>query len=146
MNFGISKKCYFCYRIQAQNADLILIYFRIMSYSFINTEYIESVAGGDIEIILELVAMFSGQVKEVSTEMRTLHQKGDFYNLGMLAHKAKSSVAIMGMTELAAILKIFELQAKENKEPEQYESYISRFENDTRSAVVELENFIGNLK
>jgi HPt (histidine-containing phosphotransfer) domain-containing protein len=117
-----------------------------MDYSFINTEYIESVSGGDNEIIRELVTMFSAQAKEVSIEMRALHKKGDYFSLGQLAHKAKSSVAIMGMTELAALLKTFELQAKENKEPEKYESYISRFENDTTSAVLELENFVSNLK
>jgi len=117
-----------------------------MDYSFINTEYIESVSGGDNETIRELVTMFVGQVKEVSIEMRALYGKGDYYSLGLLAHKAKSSVAIMGMTDLAAVLKIFEIQAKENKEPQLYESYISKFENDTRIAILELDNFISKLK
>ena len=46
--------------------------------------------------------------------------------LGLLAHKAKSSVSIMGMNDLAIMLKTFELQAKEDKESGLYESYILR--------------------
>lgn len=117
-----------------------------MVYKFIKTEYLESVTGGDNEIILELVAMFKDQVAETSLEMRTLLKKNDFCALGMLAHKAKSSVAIMGMDDLAALLKTFELEAKAGGQKEKFETYISRFEQDTKSAVEELEFFIGNLK
>jgi HPt (histidine-containing phosphotransfer) domain-containing protein len=117
-----------------------------MDYRFINTEYIESVAGGDNETVRELVTMFSEQVVEVGREMRQLFKKGDYHSLGLLAHKAKSSVSIMGMSELSTMLKTFELQAKENKETDRYESYIAKFENDTKSAIGELENFVSNLK
>jgi HPt (histidine-containing phosphotransfer) domain-containing protein len=117
-----------------------------MDYKFIKTGYIESVSGGDKEIILELVTMFREQSNEIGLEMRTLLQKSDYFTLGLLAHKAKSSVAIMGMGDLAAMLKTFELQAKEGKEKDKYEMYITRFEQDTRSAVEELEYFVNNLK
>lgn len=144
--FYLVKKMLFLLLIQSTFRRFLSVKFNIMEYYFINTEYIESVSGGDNEIIRELVTMFSAQVKEVSQEMRDLHGRGDFFSLGQLAHKAKSSVAIMGMTELAALLKTFEIQAKEKKDPEQYESYISKFEDDTKSAVLELENFVSNLK
>lgn len=117
-----------------------------MDYKFIKTEYIESVSGGDNEIILELVSMFREQVGEISLEMRNLLNKNDYHTLGLLAHKAKSSVAIMGMTELATMLKTFELQAKDGQERDKYEMYISRFEQETMGAVEELENYISNIK
>jgi HPt (histidine-containing phosphotransfer) domain-containing protein len=117
-----------------------------MDYKFIKTEYIESVSGGDFEIVLELVTMFKEQMGEISLEMKNLLHKNDYYTLGLMAHKAKSSVAIMGMTDLAAMLKTFELQAKESQEKEKYEMYISRFEQETRCAVEELENYVSNLK
>jgi HPt (histidine-containing phosphotransfer) domain-containing protein len=116
-----------------------------MDYSFINTNYLETVAGGDKELIRELVSMFREQVAEINTEMRRLLLEKDFRSLGLLAHKAKSSVAIMGMDELALLLKTFELQAREGKEDQQYESYISRFESDTAAAVSELEDLVSNL-
>jgi len=116
-----------------------------MDYKFINPEYIESVSGGDAETIKELVSIFSEQVAEFSLEMKTLMEKGDNYNLGLLAHKAKSSVAIMGMEEMAVLLKKFELDAKVNRDPQNYPSYVARFESETREAVTELGKYINNL-
>ena len=64
--------------------------------------------------------------------------------LGLLAHKAKSSVSIMGMDELAVMLKTFELQAKEERESHMYESYITRFKSETLAAITELEDLVSN--
>ncbi|NMC41922.1 MAG: Hpt domain-containing protein [Bacteroidales bacterium] len=114
-----------------------------MSYKYINLQYIESVAGGDKETIKELYVLFKDQVKEIAGEMKRLHDSKDFYNLGLLAHKAKSSVAIMGMEELAALLKRFELQAKNSEEPEKYSFYIDQYRHDTAGAVEELEDYLG---
>ena len=113
-----------------------------MDYKFINTDYLDSVSGGENEMIREIVIMFREQVVEISNEMKTLLAEKNYHNLSLLAHKAKSSVAIMGMTDLALILKKFELQAKEEEETEKYETYIARFRNDTAEAVKELEDLI----
>ncbi len=113
-----------------------------MDYKFINTEYLLSISGGDPEITRELVSMFREQSEEIYNEMKSKYSVGNFILLGQLAHKAKSSVAIMGMSDLAALLKTFELQAKEGIESELYESYISRFKSDTDAAVIELEEFL----
>jgi len=116
-----------------------------MDYKFINTEYIESVTGGDKEIVIELVGIFRDQVTEIANEMKALHSKGDFHTLGLLAHKAKSSVAIMGMNDLALMLKKFEIEGKEGTNNENYEAYIQRYETEGGLAVLELENYINNL-
>jgi HPt (histidine-containing phosphotransfer) domain-containing protein len=115
-----------------------------MDYKFINTEYLDSVSGGDHEIINEIVSMFREQVVEMYNEMRTLLADRNYSSLGMLAHKAKSSVAIMGMNDMAEMLKTFELEAKEGKNSELYESYISRFRDDTDAAVKELDDLVNN--
>ena len=115
-----------------------------MDYKYINVEYLESVSEGDHSIIVELVAIFREQAEEFYKEMLSLNSIKEYYNLGLLAHKAKSSVAIMGMNELALMLKTFELQAKEGKAVEKYESYIERFRNDTGEALKELDNLINN--
>jgi len=51
-----------------------------MDYKFIKTEYIESVSGGDYEIVLELVTMFREQMHEFGQEMKTLLDKNDYQN------------------------------------------------------------------
>lgn len=116
-----------------------------MEYKFIKTDYLEMVAGGDNELLKELVGMFRDQVSEFNTEMKNLLVERNYKALGNLAHKAKSSVAIMGMDSLANMLKTFELQAIEGKNAEMYQSYIFRFENDTLSALSELDSLIKNL-
>jgi HPt (histidine-containing phosphotransfer) domain-containing protein len=115
-----------------------------MDYKFINTEYLDSVSGGDNEIIVEIIGMFREQVGEFHAEMLTLYTEKKFHTLGLLAHKAKSSVAIMGMNDLAVMLKNFELQAKEGTDSDKYESYIERFRNDTGEAMKELDDLIKN--
>jgi len=115
-----------------------------MDYKFINMEYLDSVAGGDPEIINEIVSIFKEQSVEIHKEMESLLAEKDYASLGLLAHKAKSSVAIMGMAEMAQMLKTFELQAKEGKETHLYESYIEKFKMDTTEAVNELEDLIRN--
>jgi len=107
---------------------------------YVNLEYIESMSGGDESIMRELVDVFTEQVPEFIREMQELHEKQDWTNLGMLAHKAKSSIAIMGMDDLAVMLKEFELDAKEAKSPEKYPAYIERFINETTHAVEELKS------
>jgi len=113
-----------------------------MDYKFINMEYLDSVSGGDTEIINEIVVMFRDQSVEIYNEMQSLLAMKDYRSLGLLAHKAKSSVAIMGMEEMAALLKLFELQAKEGLESHKYDAYIQKYKNDTGEAVKELEDLI----
>jgi HPt (histidine-containing phosphotransfer) domain-containing protein len=113
-----------------------------MEYKFTNTEYLDSVSGGDPDVTREIIAMFREQSVEIYGEMKTHLSEGNYVQLGQLAHKAKSSVAIMGMNELAIMLKNFELQAKEGKETHLYASYIERFKSDTDAAIIELDDII----
>jgi HPt (histidine-containing phosphotransfer) domain-containing protein len=115
-----------------------------MEYKFIDSKYLDSVSGGDPEIIREIVVMFKDQSIEIYNEMKIFLEVKNYKSLGLLAHKAKSSVAIMGMQDLALMLKTFELQAKEEKESELYESYITRFKSDTDAAIIELEYLVNN--
>ena len=115
-----------------------------MHYKFINTEYLDSVAGGDPEITREIVEIFREQVVEMYKEMEIHLSSKNYTLLGLLAHKAKSSVGIMGMNDLAIMLKTLELDAKEGKETELYESYVLRFKTETEAAVIELDDFIKN--
>jgi HPt (histidine-containing phosphotransfer) domain-containing protein len=115
-----------------------------MDYKFINMEYLDSVSGGDPGIINEIVSIFRDQSGEIYNEMKSHLESKNYTSLGLLAHKAKSSVAIMGMNGLAEMLKTFELQAKEGKEPQLYEHYLERFKSETEEAVRELDDLISN--
>jgi HPt (histidine-containing phosphotransfer) domain-containing protein len=116
--------------------------FSYMHYKLINTEYLDSVSGGDPEIISEIVNLFKEQSMEIIEEMESLFKTGNYKSLGLLAHKAKSSVSIMGMDDLALMLKTFEVQAREEKDQQLYESYISRFRKETEAAIIELDDLV----
>jgi len=113
-----------------------------MGYKFINTEYLDSVSGGDASVISEIVNLFKEQSAEIYDEMKSHLAARNYKSLGLLAHKAKSSVLIMGMDDLAAMLRTFEHQALDDKESDMYESYIMRFKTETESAIKELEDLV----
>jgi HPt (histidine-containing phosphotransfer) domain-containing protein len=113
-----------------------------MDYKFIKTDYLDMVAGNDNGLIKELVDIFSSQIEEFYSQMIVLLDQKNYKELGLLAHKAKSSVAIMGMDELSEMLKTFEIKARDGKDTELYAAYVSKFENDTKCALVELNTLI----
>jgi HPt (histidine-containing phosphotransfer) domain-containing protein len=115
-----------------------------MDYKFINTEYLSTVSGGDAEIMGEIVLMFKDQSVEIYNEMKSSLAVNNFAMIASLAHKAKSSVLIMGMNDLADVLKTLELQAREGQESELYQSSVERFKADTEAAVKELEDLVKN--
>ncbi len=102
--------------------------------------YLKTMSGGDSMFIREMIDLFSEQIEEYKRDMPALLHKKDYINLSKMAHKAKSSVAVMGMREVADLLKDLEILAIEGKEVERYESMINLFLDQSRLAIEELEN------
>jgi len=94
---------------------------------------------GNPDLMKELIDIFISQADEYTREMQELHSQGDWEALGRLAHKAKSSVAIMGMHELSEMLKDFEILAKDQKNVDKFPDYICKFELDINNACKELK-------
>jgi HPt (histidine-containing phosphotransfer) domain-containing protein len=92
------------------------------------------------DLMKELVDIFISQADEYTKEMQEFYSKSDWQSLGRLAHKAKSSVAIMGMSELSEMLKDFELSAREQKNVDKFLEYVKRFERDINIACKELKS------
>ncbi|MEZ5001363.1 MAG: Hpt domain-containing protein [Bacteroidales bacterium] len=111
----------------------------------INVSYLEEVCGGDKEIITEMVNIFRDQIPEFIEGMRSHYEKEEFPELGLLAHKAKSSIAIMGMEDLALRLKELELKAKAGEEREKYSWYINDFIDQTNQALKEIDEYLKGL-
>lgn len=103
--------------------------------------YLRSMSNDSPELIIEMIDIFLLQIDEFYPEFISLLEEKDYDSLGKLAHKAKSSVAIMGMTVLAEKLKEFELLTKENKDTSTYSDYISLFKTECDQAVQELSKY-----
>jgi HPt (histidine-containing phosphotransfer) domain-containing protein len=107
--------------------------------------YLSGMSGGNPDIIKEMITIFNEQTQEYIVEFQKLLEEKNYLQLGKLAHKAKSSVAIMGMTELAADLKTLELLTKENAEIESYPKYVEKFISLSITAIEELKDTYSKL-
>jgi HPt (histidine-containing phosphotransfer) domain-containing protein len=107
--------------------------------------YLKNMSGGSGEIIKEMITIFNEQSKEYIRDMQKYLDEKDYLLLGKLAHKAKSSVAIMGMNELAADLKTLEINTKEEKDVESYPACVEKFIRLTKQAMAELEEVAAKL-
>ena len=101
--------------------------------------YLKTMSGGDAKFIREMIDLFREQIDEYTILMPDLLVKRDYDGLSKTAHKAKSSVAVMGMSQVAELLKDLEVLANKGKETERYNSMIDEFLEQGRLAVQELE-------
>jgi len=110
--------------------------------SNLDLSYLKSVTDGDKELIKELIEIFKNQVPEYLQDFQDAYQQKDAKTLSQIAHKSKSSVAIMGMNRLAADLEKFEKEAREGQFSEQYINYIENFDKQCQDALMQLEILI----
>lgn len=108
--------------------------------------YLREMSGGNKELVLEMINIFREQVSEFSTDMDKHMASRDYESLGKLAHKAKSSVSIMGLQELAADLKDLENFARDGKKAESYAGIIEKFKQVSAIALKELEVVSANIE
>lgn len=102
--------------------------------------YLKTMSGGDSRFIREMIDLFREQIEEYKNIMPELLEKGDYEGLSKIAHKAKSSVAVMGMTQVAELLKELEILAHEQQEVDRYEPMVSYFLEQSELAIIELES------
>lgn len=114
-------------------------------FKYIDVTYLVEMSDGNKELMKEMIEIFHLQVSEFVDGLTKLYDERDYLNLGKLAHKAKSSVSIMGMESLADDLKILEKTAKAGIEQENYLPIITKFKNETNEAIGELNEFAEKL-
>lgn len=102
--------------------------------------YLKTMSGGDSKFIREMIGLFREQIEEYKNIMPELLEKKDYDGLSKIAHKAKSSVAVMGMTEVAELLKELEIIAHDRENVEQCEPLITHFLKQSDLAINELES------
>jgi HPt (histidine-containing phosphotransfer) domain-containing protein len=114
-----------------------------MAYTDLN--YLKEITGGEPEIVKEMIEMFIEQVAEFKVNMDNYLAKKQYIDLGKEAHKAKSSVLIVGMEDLGKNLKKLQLLTEANKDVESYPDYVKMFHEHCDAALIELQNELKNL-
>ena len=102
--------------------------------------YLKTMSGGDSAFIREMINLFREQIIEYKSIMPELLQNKDYDGLSKVAHKAKSSVAVMGMTQVADLLKELEILTHDQRDIEKYEPLITHFLEQSELAITELES------
>jgi HPt (histidine-containing phosphotransfer) domain-containing protein len=113
--------------------------------AYTDLSYLKEITGGEPSIIKEMVEMFLSQVDEFKENLNKYLNDKNYAELGKEAHKAKSSVLIVGMEDLGKKLKKLQLLTEEEAEIETYPDYIELFEEQCDAAVEELNSELENL-
>lgn len=100
--------------------------------------YLKEVTGGETEFMKEMIGIFNEQVPEFIENMERHFANGDYIDLGKEAHKAKSSVIILGMNDLGVKMKELQILTEKNEAIESYPSYIEIFKTQCQGAIEEL--------
>ena len=82
------------------------------------------------------------QIPEFTEGLQEHLTNKDYIALGAIAHKAKSSVAVMGMDELAEVLKNLELKAKVGEDVDSYPAMVQTFLDQVLKTEEELKAFM----
>lgn len=112
----------------------------------VDLSYLKNMSGNNKDLILEMIGIFIDQVNEFNRDMDLLYENKEYEKLGKLAHKAKSSISIMGLSGLSDDLKTLETLAKSGEKPEMYKPLINKFRKETNEAVEELNQVTNNLE
>jgi len=104
----------------------------------IDLTYLKNMSDGDNGLIKEMIDIFIEQVPEFISEMKSAIKNDDSKALAAVAHKAKSSVAVIGITELAEFFKKLEIIALNNERKNEYSEFLNYFETVSNEAIKEL--------
>ena len=113
--------------------------------AYTNLHYLKTITEGNKEILREMIEMFINQVPEFIENFKKYYDNKQYSALGKEAHKAKSSLQIMGMSELEKEMKTFQLKAIEGAQIESYPLHINHFETQCLTAIEELKIVLSSL-
>jgi len=111
----------------------------------IDLSVLEEITDGSSDLLHDMLDIFFLQVPRFTMDMEEANRSGEYAKLGAIAHKAKSTVATMGITALIQKMKDFELLAKSGERPEEYAAYIDLFKTNCDKAIKELKDIKSNL-
>ena len=102
--------------------------------------------GGNQQMINEIVMLFLEQAPRHIEEMQESHQQQNFDLLGIVAHKAKSSVVMLGLNELASKLSKIEKDTRDRKNYDGLEALLNEALDEYKIVFDQFKNFLDGAK
>lgn len=109
-------------------------------YKFINLMHLDSITEGDLNFKQELINCFVQEFPSLVVGLEQALEAKDFKKLSAIAHKTKSSVALMGIETLRADMAKLEQKAKEGTDEELYKQIVTNFISVSTDVLAEIES------
>ena len=110
-----------------------------IKYTYIDPAHLDSVTGGDEKFKKELIDVFIQQLPTLLVGLEKALQDKDYKQLSAIAHKTKSSVALMGIESLRANMAELEIKAKDGDDIELYKKIVTNFLTVSTDVLTEIE-------
>jgi len=104
--------------------------------------YLNQVFQGNKQMINQIISMFVKQVPDYFNEMQECVVRADFNALHPLAHKAKSSITMLGLKHMESLVLQIEKKSKQGEEEHELKDLVSRVVDECRSVSLELESIL----
>ena len=111
-------------------------------YKHVNLDVLKEISEGSNDLMRDLIFLFISQIPVFIEQLDYYNKNEDYISLGKLAHKIKSSVSMMGISELSSDMKKLEQLAQAKKDTKKYPEYIERFKCISTEAVSELNDIL----
>jgi HPt (histidine-containing phosphotransfer) domain-containing protein len=109
---------------------------------FFDLSYLNQVFQGNKDLIKQIIVLFMNQVPNYIYEMEDTSRKGKLNELHPLAHKAKSSIAMLGMRQLEQVVLQIEFNSKNNRDLDKIPGMISELKDLTSLSCEQLRSYI----
>jgi CheY-like chemotaxis protein len=97
------------------------------TYTYVNLDYLHSIGQGDNKFKNDLIDIFREQIPKLAEQLKKALEDKEYTELSAIAHKAKSSVAMLGIVTLKSQMETLENKAREAEEPETYAQLVNDF-------------------
>jgi HPt (histidine-containing phosphotransfer) domain-containing protein len=101
--------------------------------------------GYDPELMKEMFLIFKSKYQEYFDLMQLRYEIKDWIGVSEIAHRAKSSVAIMGMETIREIFHEIETVTYNGSEFPDFENCLNQLQEDVELAVLQIEAYIKQL-
>ena len=101
--------------------------------------------GSDKQLLIELFQIFKDNYPSYFVGLRKQVDKNNWVGVSEIAHRIKSSVAIMGMEKIKSEFEEIESLTTDGKPIDNFDSKIRKLESDINKAQNQISDFIDNI-
>ncbi|MBU3662592.1 MAG: Hpt domain-containing protein [Bacteroidetes bacterium] len=111
----------------------------------IDLSYLQEISGGDASFIKEMLELYVNTTAQEAILYKNLLQNKDYEGIGILAHKMKAAIQMLGANELFNLVRTVETNSKNNIDLNNLPEQISRIEYLITDSIDEIQAILKTL-